>query len=252
MAAIRRTKPKPLKLRLGLQTCFLLLCLVVMYVTFLFNVSSIHSVDSSRDEFARASSSASSAKQQKPPTRKTQLATNGFAQNSTNYNNKGDEPPLDRDERFFSYQMYREYPYNVTYGPFTQCHLGRTTNKWGRKPIDRVPLSQPFVDVLNMSTYFQTNLRILTLGDSVGIQFHQLMEEAAGATWNDRKLYTFAWGAHESVSISAPVQGGGVLGAFRMTGMFLQKGLGKPPPNGTYGRISLCRISSLQCILLLS
>ena len=77
------------------------------------------------------------------------------------------------------------------------------------------------------------------LGDSVGIQFHQLMEEAAGGTWSDRKLYTFAWGAHESVSISAPVQGGGVLGAFRMTGMFLKKGLGKPPPNGTYMNIMI-------------
>ena len=56
-------------------------------------------------------------------------------------------------------------------------------------------------------------MKILMLGDSVGMQFHQVLEEAAGATWDNRTLFKFAWGGHESVSIAAPIQGGCVLGA---------------------------------------
>jgi hypothetical protein len=136
---------------------------------------------------------------------------------------------------FLSYQLHLDQPYNITYGFFTKCYTGVTTNKWGRKPIKRVPLAQPLADILKFTTTVETNMNILMLGDSVGMQFHQLLEEAAGATWDHRNLFKFAWGAHESVSIAAPIQGGGVLGAFRMTGMFLEKGKGKPPPNAGGG-----------------
>jgi hypothetical protein len=136
---------------------------------------------------------------------------------------------------FLSYQLHLDQPYNVTYGFFTKCYVGVTTNKFGRKPIKRVPLAQPLADILNFTTTVETNMKILMLGDSVGMQFHQVLEEAAGATWDHRTLFKFAWGAHESVSISAPIQGGGVLGAFRMTGMFLEEGKGKPPPNAGGG-----------------
>lgn len=51
------------------------------------------------------------------------------------------------------------------------------------------------------------------LGDSAGMQFHQFLEEAAGATWDHRTLFKFVRGAHALVSIAAVIQGGGVLGA---------------------------------------
>jgi RES domain-containing protein len=139
-------------------------------------------------------------------------------------------PPL-----FLNYQLHRNRPYNITFGQYTKCTLGITYNKWGRKPVERVALAPTFQSLLKLTTSIQTNLKLIVLGDSVGTQFFQLLEEAMGATWDDVTLYKFAWGAHESVSIAAPIQGGGVVAGFRMTGMFLKQGLGKPPPNAKGG-----------------
>jgi hypothetical protein len=150
-------------------------------------------------------------------------------------------PDDDDDKPFISYQMVHtntndNRPYNLTFGYFTKCYLGVKTNKHGRKPIRRVPLAPPLERILGTAiTTVRTNLKIIMVGDSVGMQFHQLLEEAAGATWNHRTLYQFAWGAHESVSVAAPVEGGGVLGAFRMTGMLLEAARGKAPPNAGGG-----------------
>lgn len=144
---------------------------------------------------------------------------------------------------FLSYRLEYDKPYNVTYGPHTQCAIGITTNKWGRKAITRVGLTEPFSKILNVTAYLQTNLKIITVGDSVGIQFHEVLEEALqpppssttgiGSGNNDtyRTLLDFAWPEHESVSVTAPVNGGGALAALRMTGLLLEEGRGKPPPN---------------------
>ena len=164
------------------------------------------------------------------------LVTSKALPPNTNITNTQRQSSSTKRLPFLSYQLYYgDRPYNVTYGYFTKCYVGRTTNKWGRKPIRRDPLAQPLAQLLNVTTYLQTNLRILMLGDSVGIQLHQLLEEAAGVTWHQRRLYTYAWGEHEAVSIAAPVDGGGVLAAFRMTGMLLHSGRGKPPPNAPGG-----------------
>eukprot|EP00536_Pseudo-nitzschia_multiseries_P019153 jgi/Psemu1/293770/fgenesh1_pg.3980_\ len=118
------------------------------------------------------------------------------------------------------------------------------TNKFGRKPVTRVELSPPLVDVLNVTALLRTNLKIISVGDSVGMQFHEVLEEALQRPEPQtepqiveiephpyRTVYQNAWGAHESVSVAAPVHGGGALAAFRMTGLLLEEGRGKPPPN---------------------
>jgi hypothetical protein len=131
--------------------------------------------------------------------------------------------------------LHSDRPYNITYGYFTKCYVGVKANKWGRKPIKRVALAPDFAGVLGVTTTLETNLKILSLGDSVGMQFHQLLEEAAGALWQNRQRYQFAWGGHESTSVAAPVDGGGVLAAFRMTGMLLEAHRGQAPPNAGGG-----------------
>jgi hypothetical protein len=156
------------------------------------------------------------------------LAASEMVEQNAIFTTKND--PLS-PQHFLSYQLHNEKPYNVTYGVFTQCKVGVVTNKWGRKPIKRVPLAPDFARILNVTTWFETNLKILMLGDSVGMQFHQILEEAAGASPLHRKLFKFAWPGHESVSISAPIRGGGVLAGFRTTGMFLRNHRGLPPPN---------------------
>jgi hypothetical protein len=133
--------------------------------------------------------------------------------------------------------------YNMTFGYQTTCKVGVTRNKWGRKPVERVPLPPQLQDILGVTTFFKTNLRIITVGDSVGMQFHELLEEAAGVTWSSRRVYRNAWGDHESVSVSElPLDPSkdqnnvesdtpGILSAFRMTGMLLKAGKYNAPPN---------------------
>jgi hypothetical protein len=135
------------------------------------------------------------------------------------------------EELFVAYQLHYDQPYNITFGHQTTCKVGITANKWGRKQIKRVPLSPPFQQILGVTTTWATNLKVISVGDSVGMQFHEMLEEAAGISYHTRHVYHNAWGEHESVSISAPTHGGGVLAAFRMTGMLLPSGKGRPPPN---------------------
>jgi len=120
--------------------------------------------------------------------------------------------------------------------------LGRTANKFGKKRINRVELSDPLQNILNVTTSIQTNLKIMSVGDSVGIQFHNILEEAMtrdekGKTVENnnfhRVVYQTAWGNHESVSATGPVNGGGALAAFRMTGWLVEEGKGRPPPNAS-------------------
>jgi hypothetical protein len=143
-----------------------------------------------------------------------------------------------KKDLFIHYQLYHgDRPYNLTFGPWTRCRLGVTFNKRGKKPIERVPLSKQFADILNVTTYIQTNMKIISIGDSVGMQFQEVLEEAAGGVWQDnlsgrRVVYHNAWGEHESVAITAPLRHtNGALAAFRMTGLLLQDGKGKSPPN---------------------
>jgi hypothetical protein len=41
---------------------------------------------------------------------------------------------------------------------------------------------EPLAEILDFTTTVETNIKILMLGDSVGMQFHQVLEEAAGVT----------------------------------------------------------------------
>lgn len=149
---------------------------------------------------------------------------------------------------FVRYWLEYDKPYSLVYANATgQCKIGLTHNKWGRKPILREGLDKSLSKILDVTTYLQTNLKIITVGDSVAMQFHQVLEEALepppkprtigdvglgiGNQTTYRTLYQSAWEGHESVSVSAPVNGGGALAAFRMTGLLLTEGRGKPPPN---------------------
>lgn len=132
---------------------------------------------------------------------------------------------------FLYYDLYQDRPYNITFGPYTQCQLGISYNKRGKKPIERVALTDFLTNIMNVTTYIYTNLKLLSVGDSVGMQFHQVLEEAVGGKWNDprRTVYQNAWGDHESVSVLAGK--GTVVAGFRMTGLLLQAGKDQPPPN---------------------
>jgi hypothetical protein len=124
---------------------------------------------------------------------------------------------------------------------------------------------------LNFSTTIETDLKILLMGDSIGIEFSQTLEEAATTTTmsmmtggggggggerrldkdeNDdddddnnnsqqqqqqqhapRQVLKYSWSTHEGLHVTAPVNGGGVVAGWRLLGFLGPNGEDKPLPN---------------------
>jgi hypothetical protein len=68
----------------------------------------------------------------------------------------------------------------------------------------------------------QTNLNIVFVGDSVGIQLSQALQEATSVPHSRRKVLHYSWREHEGVHFGTTSDGGSVAG-FRITGMFTEK-----------------------------
>jgi hypothetical protein len=73
------------------------------------------------------------------------------------------------------------------------------------------------------------------MGDSVGIQISQTMEEMLGGKPENRKVYRHCCDDKESLHISAPTHGGGVIAGWRLVGMLLKENLNKKMPNNGRG-----------------
>lgn len=114
--------------------------------------------------------------------------------------------------------------YKNTFNPYYQC-----------KPESRRPLPFPMEKLLNVTTTISTDLKILFMGDSVGIQFFQGFEEAAGASYGHRQVLRYSWGRHEGLTLSAPVRGGGHVAGWRITGMLTKEGENRSLPNNPGG-----------------
>jgi hypothetical protein len=89
--------------------------------------------------------------------------------------------------------------------------------------------------VLDFTTSVTTDLKILFMGDSVSMQCSQGFEEAAGALPAHRSVLRYLWERHESLTVSAPVQGGGVVAGWRITGLLNRRRENKPLPNSNGG-----------------
>lgn len=85
--------------------------------------------------------------------------------------------------------------------------------------------------VLDFTTFLSTDLKILVMGDSVGMQLSHSLEELMGGSESSRTVYRYSWGDTEGLHISAPTKGGGVLAGWRILGLFLASSLDKPLPN---------------------
>lgn len=137
--------------------------------------------------------------------------------------------------RRISYTMRRGDSYNMTFAASAyRCPLGNAIDKFGNPKWFREPLLKSLQPHLNFTTFVQTNLRILVLGDSVAIQLGQLLEEVLGVIPSSRHVLHESWHRHEGLTVSA-TSGGGAIAHFRLTGMLLAKGEGQPIPNHGYG-----------------
>lgn len=101
-------------------------------------------------------------------------------------------------------------------------------------------------DKLNFTTTVSTNLKLLFMGDSVGIQILQQFSVAAGVTTHrQRHIMRYSWGQHEGLSL-APIRGGGLLAGWRLTGMLARANENRPLPNKPGGGWCQLDVGQLQ------
>jgi hypothetical protein len=85
--------------------------------------------------------------------------------------------------------------------------------------------------IFDFTTFLSTDLKILVMGDSVGIQISQTLEEMLGGKPENRKVFRYWQKDRECLHISAPTRGGGVIAGYRLLNMLLMENLNKPLPN---------------------
>ena len=73
------------------------------------------------------------------------------------------------------------------------------------------PEMEAAAGLLDFFTSIRTSLNILVMGDSVGIQLSETLEQAMGADPCARKVIKYTLGLHEGLHVYAPIQGGGVV-----------------------------------------
>ena len=139
------------------------------------------------------------------------------------YYNKEEDGEVDQNqnksEKFISYRVVRGLQLNQTFvEDYTNCEdFGRFMNESFAKP-----------GLLDFHTQVDTNLNILFVGSSVGMQFSQGFQEATKSIKRKVIRYAmrtirFAWkGMHENTHISL-TKDGGTVGMLRTTGILLNK-----------------------------
>lgn len=126
-----------------------------------------------------------------------------------------------------------------------KCLSGSYKTKRGRHRQVRLELWDDVKAVTNFSTTLQLDkLRILVLGDSVGMQLFTILDRASGGNGiplTDRHVVSYAFGDHISYGTSK----NGRIGAWRTTALILESSEGKPPPNMKGGGWSLSTAQDL-------
>ncbi|KAL7541368.1 hypothetical protein ACHAXR_010855 [Thalassiosira sp. AJA248-18] len=84
--------------------------------------------------------------------------------------------------------------------------------------------------ILDFTTTISTNLKILHIGDSISIEIAQALDEMLGG---GQKLYPRqrlwqSWGDADGGTLLAPTRGGGINGAWRITGLLSRSRQGQP------------------------
>jgi len=128
---------------------------------------------------------------------------------------------------------------------YVKCPLGEVTIGKRKVPTGeyrsgKLPQSLVRDDegnrILDFTTTISTDLKILIIGDSVGVQLAQAFDEMVGGKeLESRTVVWEAWRGHDGGTVVAPTRGGGVSALWRMTGLLSKKMKGKPPANSGGG-----------------
>ena len=116
--------------------------------------------------------------------------------------------------KFIRYSLVQGLAYNFTHDPCkTFCR-----NETNRKSM---PILQQN-GVADFNVQMETNLNIIYLGDGVGSQFSQALQEAANAT--DIQVVRYDSGGVRKISHVAKLSGGGTIAGLQVTGWFHEYG----------------------------
>jgi hypothetical protein len=143
---------------------------------------------------------------------------------STNILSPLKESITKRNKTFISYELVKDLPLQLVYDVIGKCDS------------DNFMLPEPFQapGLLDFSTLIDTNLNILYVGDSVSMQFAQILQEATHPI--NRETIRYSYGdTHENTYI-ALTPSGGTVAATRVTGLMTNKSRDKykwlPPKGG--------------------
>lgn len=169
-------------------------------------------------------------------------------------------------DKRISYRLHRDNFFTNRYNLYYRCN-------------NRQPLSPDLDVILNFTTTISTDLKILVMGDSVGVQLAQGLQEAAsplfgstasstndiknnrtshhqpsGESRHERRIQSivdqrdvmhYSWGAHEGV-FAQPTDGGGSIAGYRITGLWQRRRENGQLPNAPGGGWTRDHIASLK------
>jgi hypothetical protein len=132
---------------------------------------------------------------------------------------------------------------------FLRCPLGEVTigrgkiptgqNRTGELPPLLTGVNNGFDKsgrVLDFTVTISTDLKLFFVGDSVMLQFAQVIDESLGGRNTEtRKILWKTGGVHESGTVLAPTRGGGLSAFWRMTGLLSKSKMGRAPANSPGG-----------------
>lgn len=151
-------------------------------------------------------------------------------------------------------------PLTNTFNPYVTCALGVQYSGRGtrRRPTGetRYGTLPPSLrgPVLNFTATVSTNLKILQIGDSVGVQLAQAFDEMAGCRptlqkigkgyiCKPRTMLWEAWPGHDGRTI-IPTYGGGISALWRMTALLSKAGEGMKPANNHGGGWNMSEVET--------
>ena len=180
------------------------------------------------------------------PSNPTSESSDKNAANRT-YSTSREQPPW---EPRITYKFRHHGLHQDIFIPNLKCSSvlpANTTLQEGRLALP-LEMTTP-IGVLDFSTELSTSLKILVLGDSVGIQTSQALEEVVGSKQSSRTLYEVFrrfGNTNEVLHVSSPVRGGGVVAGMRLTHLLLRAGEFLPvpisQPGGSWTRNNVNRL----------
>ena len=129
-----------------------------------------------------------------------------------------------------SFQLHdpKDWELRNVFNLYVKCPLGKVTVGKRKVPTGefrtgKLPQSLVRDDegnrILDFTTTISTDLKILIIGDSVGVQLAQAFDEMVGGKELESRTVAWeAWRGHDGGTVVAPTSGGGVSAMWRMTG----------------------------------